>query len=128
HPAREPLVLRADDAIGGVAVLHLPPPVAVDRQDLDVDPFAVDQGNAIGAERAAACLAFERRPFHDLRDTVDRAVRVNVDDGDTLAADRDLFARTRWNRRGAAPSATAAALGECGKLASGDVRASRGTS
>ena len=68
-------------------------------------------------------------PFDDLRHAVDGAVRVHVDDGDALAADRDLLARAR-GRRGAAAAATSArptpSLRERGQLASRDVGACRG--
>jgi hypothetical protein len=126
HPSREPFVLRADDAAGEGAILHFPPPVAVDRQHLDVDPLAVDERNAVRAERASAGLSLERRPLDDLGDAVDGAVRVHVDDRYAFAADRDLLARARrCSGSAGASTASAAALRERGKLTSSHVR-SRG--
>ena len=74
HPLRQPLVLRANDAIGQPAILDLPPPVAVDRQHLDVDPFAVDERDAVGIQGASAGLPLERRSLDDLGDAVNCAV------------------------------------------------------
>src|SRR6185295_15102969 len=101
-----------DDAVGEIAILNFPPPVSVDGEHLDVDAFAVDEVDAIGAQRTPAALTLERRPLHHIGHTVDRAVCVHIDDGDALAGDRDFLPldRPRRGRAGAAaaPAATTA--------------------